>query len=47
VYLAPEGKPQERQVNVTTFLNRYGRDILPRLEEASLPFPAEHRLLFL
>ena len=47
VYLAPEGKPQERQVNVTTFLNRYGRDFLLRLEESSAPFPAEHRLLFL
>lgn len=47
VYLAPEGKPQERQVNITTFLNRYGRDFLMRLEESSAPFPAEHRLLFL
>lgn len=47
VYLFPEGKPQERQVNILTFLNRYGRDLLPRIEEACQPFPAEHRLLFL
>lgn len=47
VYLFPEGKPQERQVNLLTFLNRYGRDLLPRLEDACQPFPAEHRLLFL
>ncbi len=47
VYLAPEGKPQERQLNIATLFNRYGRDILPLLEEACQPFPAEHRLLFL
>ena len=47
VYLAPEGKPQERQLNITTLLNRYGRDVLPLIEEACAPFPAEHRLLFL
>jgi bacillithiol biosynthesis cysteine-adding enzyme BshC len=47
VYLAPEGKPQERQLNIATFFNRYGRDFLPLIEEACQPFPAEHRLLFL
>jgi bacillithiol biosynthesis cysteine-adding enzyme BshC len=47
VYLFPDGKPQERQVNITTYLNRYGFDILPRIAEACQPFPAEHRLLFL
>ena len=47
VYLAPEGKPQERQVNITTFLNRYGDDLLARIEDACQPFPAEHRLIFL
>ncbi|MCB2204428.1 bacillithiol biosynthesis cysteine-adding enzyme BshC [bacterium] len=47
VYLAPEGKPQERQLNIITLLNRYGRDVLPMIEEACQPFPAEHRLLFL
>ncbi|MBI5645529.1 MAG: bacillithiol biosynthesis cysteine-adding enzyme BshC [Ignavibacteriae bacterium] len=45
VYLAPEGKPQERQYNITTYLNRYGRDILSRIETHCQPFPAEHRLL--
>ncbi len=47
VYLFPEGKPQERQVNIVTYLNRYGFDILPRIAEACQPFPAEHRLMFL
>ena len=47
VYLFPGGKPQERQLNVVTLLNRYGREVLPRLTEACQPFPAEHRLLFL
>jgi bacillithiol synthase len=46
-YLVPEGKPQERQVNVLVFLNRYGRDILPIISDACIPFPAEHRLLLL
>jgi bacillithiol synthase len=46
-YLVPEGKPQERQVNVLVLLNRYGRDILPMISDACLPFPAEHRLLML
>ncbi|MBN1448859.1 MAG: bacillithiol biosynthesis cysteine-adding enzyme BshC [Bacteroidetes bacterium] len=47
VYLAPEGKPQERQVNLATFLNRYGREVLEQIEDACVPFPAEHRLVFL
>jgi uncharacterized protein YllA (UPF0747 family) len=47
VYLFPEGKPQERQVNIATFLNRYGTDVLGKIEDACQPFPAEHRLLFL
>ncbi len=47
VYLFPEGKPQERQLNIVTYLNRYGFDILRQIEEACQPFPAEHRLLFL
>lgn len=47
VYLSPEGKPQERQLNIVTYLNRYGNDLLPLLEQACTPFPAEHRLLFL
>lgn len=47
VYLFPEGKPQERQINIATFLNRYGKDVLTNIEEACHPFPAEHRLLFL
>jgi bacillithiol synthase len=47
VYLSPEGSPQERQLNILTLLNRYGDDLLPRIEQACLPFPAEHRLLSL
>ncbi len=47
VYLFPEGKPQERQLNIVTLLNRYGFGILKQIEEACTPFPAEHRLLFL
>ncbi|MFZ1729917.1 MAG: bacillithiol biosynthesis cysteine-adding enzyme BshC [Bacteroidota bacterium] len=47
VYLFPEGKPQERQINILSYLNRYGFDILRQIEEACQPFPAEHRLLFL
>ncbi|MBE0644203.1 MAG: bacillithiol biosynthesis cysteine-adding enzyme BshC [Bacteroidetes bacterium] len=47
VYLFPEGKPQERQVNIVTYLNRYGFDILRKIEDACVPFPAEHRMLFL
>ena len=47
VYLFPEDKPQERQVNIATFLNRYGKDVLDAIEQACEPFPAEHRLLFL
>ena len=47
VYLFPEGKPQERQLNISALLNRYGSDVLMRIEEACQPFPAEHRLLFL
>ncbi len=47
VYLFPDGKPQERQVNIVSLLNRYGFDILKDIEDACLPFPAEHRLLFL
>ncbi len=47
VYLSPDGKPQERQLNITTFLNKYGLDILPQIEDACAPFPAEHRLLML
>jgi bacillithiol synthase len=47
VYLSPEGKPQERQVNIITYLNRYGMDILKLIDEACLPFPSEHRLLMM
>jgi uncharacterized protein YllA (UPF0747 family) len=47
VYLFPEGKPQERQINIVSYLNRYGFDLLRQIEEACHPFPAEHRLLFL
>lgn len=46
-YLVPEGKPQERQINVLVFVNRYGRDVLKLISDACLPFPAEHRLLLL
>ncbi|MBL0176788.1 MAG: bacillithiol biosynthesis cysteine-adding enzyme BshC [Ignavibacteria bacterium] len=45
VYLSPEGKPQERQLNILTFLNRYGRDILTQIDDMCVPFPAEHRVL--
>lgn len=45
VYLAPEGKPQERQLNIVTYLNRYGEEILNRIDQCCVPFPAEHRLL--
>ncbi len=46
-YLVPEGKPQERQVNLLVLLNRYGRDVLPLITNACRPFPAEHRLMLL
>jgi len=46
-HLAPEGKLQERQVNVVYLLNLYGSDILTRISSECLPFPAEHRLLLL
>jgi bacillithiol synthase len=47
MYLSPEGKPQERQINILTYLNRYGMDFLPKIDEYCQPFPAEHRLLML
>lgn len=45
VYLAPEGIPQERQVNVLTYFNRYGRAILGTIADSCEPFPAEHRIV--
>ena len=47
VYLAPLGKPQERQLTLLTYLNRYGPEILRQIDSYCEPFPAEHRLLFL
>jgi len=47
VYLAPGGKAQELVLNIVTYLNRYGRGLLPQIEEFCVPFPAEHRLLLL
>ncbi len=46
-YLVPEGKPQERQVSILVFLNRYGADVLREIQDCCLPFPAEHRLMLL
>jgi uncharacterized protein YllA (UPF0747 family) len=45
MYLNPEGKLQERQLNILTFLNRYGFDLLRRLAESCDPFPVEHRIV--
>jgi uncharacterized protein YllA (UPF0747 family) len=45
--LHPEGKPQERQLNILHFYNRYGADVLRAIDDHCAPFPAEHRLLFL
>jgi bacillithiol synthase len=46
-YLVPDGKPQERQVSLLMFLNRYGRDVLPLISGACRHFPAEHKLMIL
>lgn len=47
VNLAPGGKPQERMLNILAFSNKYGEDILRKIEDYCIPFPAEHRLLIL
>lgn len=47
VYLAPHGKPQERQLTILNYLNRYGGGFLREIDAYCDPFPAEHRLLFL
>ena len=45
--LSPEAKPQERQLNILHFYNRYGSEVLGAIESHCQPFPSEHRLLFL
>lgn len=45
MYLNPEGTPQERQLNIFTFLNKYGFEVLDLIEKSCEPFPVEHRLV--
>ncbi len=45
MYLNPEGKLQERQLNILTFLNRYGFDLIPRIAASCDAFPVEHRIV--
>ncbi len=47
IHLCPEGKPQERMVNLLSFYNKYGERFLQGIDEMCVPFPAEHRILFL
>lgn len=45
--LFPDGAPQERRINILSLLNKYGPDVLRRIQALCTPFPAEHRLLLL
>lgn len=45
MYLNPTGVMQERQINIFTFLNRYGFEILDLMSKSCEPFPAEHRIM--
>jgi uncharacterized protein YllA (UPF0747 family) len=45
--LFPDGAPQERRINILSLLNKYGPDVLRRIQTLCTPFPAEHRLLLL
>lgn len=46
-YLLPESNPQERKLNLATFINRYGENITDTIFKACVPFPAEHRVILL
>jgi bacillithiol biosynthesis cysteine-adding enzyme BshC len=41
----PSGHPQERELNATFFLNRYGPELVTRLLEAVPPLPAAHLVI--
>ncbi len=45
-YCMPEDTLQERVLNISLFLNRFGPDIVRTLFDQCQPFPAEHRIVF-
>ncbi|BBH21236.1 putative cysteine ligase BshC [Paenibacillus baekrokdamisoli] len=47
VSIWPDGKPQERVVNVTVFWNRFGRSWLDRLLEVPFDCLGSHRIIYL
>ena len=46
-YLTPDSVAQERQLNIFSFLNRFGKDVLRTIDQACEPFPIEHRIVHL
>lgn len=45
--LLPEGKLQERMLNLFVFLNVYGLDLVDRLVESEFSFDSEHKVFYL
>jgi bacillithiol biosynthesis cysteine-adding enzyme BshC len=45
--MMPNSELQERALNIISFYNRYGGEVLKRIDESCDPFPAEHRMLLL